>query len=860
MNAPSRPISLLRTARSSRCTGGSGVDGADAPRADGSSARSVGPRSVLLALFTAAILLVPAAGASAFTFNIAIEGTGSGTVEGSGFSEPGEGEPTLNCSGPPAEGECEFTYGESGNANMTAVPDPGSEFVEWQLSGGTPVEGCTTGTGCFFFWGEEDITATAVFDEEGGEGFTFNIAIEGTGSGTVEGSGFSEPGEGEPTLNCSGPPAEGECEFTYGESGNANMTAVPDPGSEFVEWQLSGGTPVEGCTTGTGCFFFWGEEDITATAVFDEEGGEGFTFNIAIEGTGSGTVEGSGFSEPGEGEPTLNCSGPPAEGECEFTYGESGNANMTAVPDPGSEFVEWQLSGGTPVEGCTTGTGCFFFWGEEDITATAVFDEEGGEGFTFNIAIEGTGSGTVEGSGFSEPGEGEPTLNCSGPPAEGECEFTYGESGNANMTAVPDPGSEFVEWQLSGGTPVEGCTTGTGCFFFWGEEDITATAVFDEEGGEGFTFNIAIEGTGSGTVEGSGFSEPGEGEPTLNCSGPPAEGECEFTYGESGNANMTAVPDPGSEFVEWQLSGGTPVEGCTTGTGCFFFWGEEDITATAVFDEEGGEGFTFNIAIEGTGSGTVEGSGFSEPGEGEPTLNCSGPPAEGECEFTYGESGNANMTAVPDPGSEFVEWQLSGGTPVEGCTTGTGCFFFWGEEDITATAVFDEEGGEGFTFNIAIEGTGSGTVEGSGFSEPGEGEPTLNCSGPPAEGECEFTYGESGNANMTAVPDPGSEFVEWQLSGGTPVEGCTTGTGCFFFWGEEDITATAVFDSTGPVVIQLEPDQGPTGGREHGRNRRLKSGKRGRSQLRSHRDRRRRLHLQYRHQNRSYRSRWDGDR
>jgi hypothetical protein len=122
-------------------------------------------RLAFLPFLASAFLLVPAAQASAFTFNLDIEGSGSGTVAGSTFLEPGEVEGEIDCSGPPPSGECEASFGEGGNANLTATPDPGSEFVEWVLSAGTPIEGCATDPHCFFFFGAEEVTATAVFAE-----------------------------------------------------------------------------------------------------------------------------------------------------------------------------------------------------------------------------------------------------------------------------------------------------------------------------------------------------------------------------------------------------------------------------------------------------------------------------------------------------------------------------------------------------------------------------------------------------------------------------------------------------------------------------------------------------------------------
>ena len=73
-----------RTAREKRPT-------AEPVRPDSpGGAKRLLPRWFLLALIAAAFFLVPAAQASAFDFEVEFGGTGSGTIEGFGFFEPGE--------------------------------------------------------------------------------------------------------------------------------------------------------------------------------------------------------------------------------------------------------------------------------------------------------------------------------------------------------------------------------------------------------------------------------------------------------------------------------------------------------------------------------------------------------------------------------------------------------------------------------------------------------------------------------------------------------------------------------------------------------------------------------------------------
>jgi hypothetical protein len=130
----------------------------------------------------------------------------------------------------------------------------------------------------------------------------------------------------------------------------------------------------------------------------------------------------------------------------------------------------------------------------------------------------------------------------------------------------------------------------------------------------------------------------------------------------------------------------------------------------------------------------------------------------------------------------------------------------------TAFLLVPAAGASAFTATLDIEGSGSGTVEGTTTTEPGEVEGVVNCSGPPPVGECGTTFAESGNFNVEAIPDPGSEFVEWTLTGGQVGLGCGTEANCLAFANEEDFTLTAVFEATGPTVTKVEPPEGPTAG------------------------------------------------
>ncbi|HEY5710165.1 MAG TPA: hypothetical protein VIS51_12325 [Solirubrobacterales bacterium] len=207
----------------------------------GGSARasSGGLRLVLLALFAAGLLLIPAAQASAEDFSLTIEEIGSG----SGFVE---------CEVEGVEEPCASEYEEGTEVTVFAYENPGSEFIDFSGDCG-PIE-------CFL---EMDTDHIVVVEFELIE-FSLTIETDGTGSGKVE----CELQEGvEPCLP------------VYPEGDEVKLVPLPDPGSEFVEFS--------GECDPTECELTM-EEDHLVTVTFNLVGP---ALSIAKLGTGSGTVK-----------------------------------------------------------------------------------------------------------------------------------------------------------------------------------------------------------------------------------------------------------------------------------------------------------------------------------------------------------------------------------------------------------------------------------------------------------------------------------------------------------------------------------------------------------------------------------------
>jgi Divergent InlB B-repeat domain/Collagen triple helix repeat (20 copies) len=432
---------------------------ASAPTAESTQRPAAGRgRFILLAAMLAAFLLVPATQAAAAVIGkVSLAGTGSGTVSSVGgevFGFPAEGEPAIECSGPPATGTCENTaeFNEEFNAallGLTATPAPGSEFAGWIAPDAFEgCEGVETHCGVFHGAGSAVMEVTATFNITVGPP-KFPLTITKSGAGTVT----STPAG----INCG---VTCTAEFEENEVVTLNQSA--DPGSEFVEWT--------GACSGSGTCEVTMSSAKAVGAVFDLEPTPEFALTIEFGGTGSGTVQcDTGF-------------GPEA---CAAEYPEGTTATVIDTPDPGSEFVEWSGE-------------CDSVAGDEcEVTidaakaVEAVNDLLPPEEFPLELSTSGTGSGSLE----CDTGSG----------AEA-CQAKYLEGTEVEVIDTPDPGSEFVEWS--------GDCSGSGACEVTMDEARSVNAVFDLEPGAGFPLTVYITGQGTVTSNPSGLSCAGE-----ECSG-----------------------------------------------------------------------------------------------------------------------------------------------------------------------------------------------------------------------------------------------------------------------------------------------------------------------------------------------------
>jgi uncharacterized repeat protein (TIGR02543 family) len=184
--------------------------------------------------------------------------------------------------------------------------------------------------------------------------------------------------------------------------------------------------------------------------------------------------------------------------------------------------------------------------------------------------------------------------------------------------------------------------------------------------------------------------------------------------------------------------------------------GNESIPSSqgcATTPDGGSTEYTLTVTKSGTGNGTVAGTG----------IDCGA-----DCSEPYPSGSSATLTATAAAGSTFGGWT--------GCSmaSGSNCIVAM-TADKTATATFNLSTVPSYTLAVARNGTGSGTVTGTGIS---------------CGTDCSEAYPQGTNATLTATPAAGSTFAGWT--------GCTTSSGA-------SCTVAMTGDKTATATFNLNP-------------------------------------------------------
>ena len=423
-------------------------------------------------------------------------------------------------------------------------------------------------------------------------------------------------------------------------------------------------------------------------------GGQTAILGVAIGGTGSGTVSGSGISCA----PT-----------CTATLAVGTNVVLTATPASGSSFGLWT--------GCdsVSGTSCSLTV-NANRTVTAVFNAGVNQSYDLAVVKNGSGSGTVTGNG----------INCGS-----TCDLFLPAGTQVTLTATPASGSVFAGWSSA-------CTTvsGNSCSLTLGAS-VTVQATFNSSSPGNDVLSVSKAGSGSGTVTGNG----------INCGS-----TCTSTLPSGTAVTLTAAAAVGSTFAGWS--------GCDSvnGTTCTLSL-TSNRTVTATFNPAL-TNYTLTAAKAGSGSGTVSGNG----------INCGG-----TCSAVLPSGTQVTLTATPAVGSTFVSWS--------GCdsVSGSSCSLVL-SANRTVTATFNVTSSS-YTLSVTKSGSGSGTVSGNGIS---------------CGSTCTVSLASGTSVSLTATPASGSVFSGWT--------GCDSASGatCTLVL-TANRTVNAAFNPSGPHTVNLTP-------------------------------------------------------
>lgn len=449
------------------------------------------------------------------------------------------------------EGGGQYNYATT--ATLTAVPETGYRFVEWDdHTTQNPREVSVTG----------DATYTASFEQ-----ITYTVTATANNAqfGTVSGSGV----------------------YNYGAA--VTLTATAEDGYHFVQWS-------DGTTANPYQFNIFENKNITA--IFEEDGVviNYYTVTVSAANPTTGSVTGGGV------------------------YEENTTATIEAVPANGYEFVEWN-------DHVTTNPRSFTV--TSDVEYVATFQAIN---YELTVVANPAEGGVVTGGGS----------------------YQYGAT--ATLTATANLGYAFTGWN-------DGILTASRQVTVAGNTTYTANFVQEE-----YQINITVSNAAYGTTSGSGT----------------------YYYGEMVTAQATA--NQGFRFVQWS-------NGVTDNP--YTFAATESLTLNAEFVSDEVQFYTVTVSSENTEMGGVSGAG------------------------SYPAGSTVSVEALPNFGYRFVQWQ-------DGVTTNPRTFAI--NSDMSFIASFEEDE---FAVTLTVNDPAMGSVMGGGV------------------------YPYMTQINAIAIPNEGYHFVRW---------------------------------------------------------------------------------------------------
>jgi len=274
-----------------------------------------------------------------------------------------------------------------------------------------------------------------------------------------------------------------------------------------------------------------------------------------------------------------------------------------------------------------------------------------------------------------------------------DCDEQYDGTTEVTLTATPDAGSIFKEWR--------GACSGTDVCQMTLDQSQEVIATFDLSP-VSYALIVNLDGTGSGVVSAE----------NIDCGS-----DCTEEYPENAEVILTATPETDSTFTGWNgACSGTDV--CTVS-----MTEAQDITAT--FDLVS-TGYTLTVSKNGSGVGTVRGEG----------INCGS-----DCSEQYGNNTSITLNAIAGTGATFGSWA--------GVCFGTNpsCQIIMDQsKKVIATFNSKTEPTKQYTLTVNKEGTGVGTIRGSG----------IDCGS-----DCSEQYADNTSVTLNAIASADSAFAGW---------------------------------------------------------------------------------------------------
>jgi hypothetical protein len=514
-----------------------------------------------------------------------------------------------------------------------------------------------------------------------------------------------------PSIDCAG-----RCTVEVAGSAEIVLRAEPSMGSAFAGWSGACGG-VEACTVSA-------DRDLAITASFRDGA---HTLEVAVEGVGLGSV-------------VLGTDTSCADA-CAFERpdGEVVDLAGVALETPGVSFAGWS--------GACVGSGDCRIVMDRDQAVRARFTRAA-TGSMVRVRVEGAGAVTSRPVGIDCPGQCSATL----------------PNGPIILDATPAEGSAFGGWT----GPCAGM--GPSCAITL-DGDVEIGATFDPRLVQ---VAIALLGTGTGSV----FEDDG----LADCSGP-SGGACIASVPAGTMLRFSAVPGPGSRFVEWSgACAGSPNGACDV-------IADVDHSLGAAFDLDAGN--TLTVVIDGPGE--VE----SMP----PGITCVGP---GTCSAPFDAGTLVTLSATPMQLASFWRWEEDCASFAgRSCTVdmassrqakarfGSACDEWSVEIDASQSHAIEAPA------NPAMDSTGSMTVEVWINELAGSGDGVIAARFNPMAGQCGFGLGRQND---------GIRFCVFSGCGVSPPSICVTGPPLGTGWRH----VAGVF--AGPASLSLYYDGVSVGG------------------------------------------------